>query len=227
MLKINIVTIFPDYFETPLTLSIPGRAQEKGLVECRVVDLRAYGVDRHQTTDAAPAGGGGGMVMRPEPFAAALESLGGGGRVVSMSPRGRPFDHENAVRFALEPELTVLCGRYKGIDERVVEELVDEEISLGDYVLSGGEPAALAVIDAVIRLLPGALGDHDSAASDSFYEKVLSAPSYTRPSTWRGRSVPEVLRSGDHDRVARWRMLQSLEATRERRPDLMDLDATD
>lgn len=226
-MRINVLTIFPDYLEGPLRLSIPGRAREAGLVEYRLIDVRAYTDDRHRTTDDEPFGGGGGMVMKPEPFDAALTALDRPGRVISLSPRGRPFDHQTAVRFALEPDLTLLCGRYKGIDERVVDARVDEEISVGDYVLSGGEPAALVVIDAVVRLLPGALGDHDSASSDSFYEGRLSAPSYTRPAEHGGRSVPDVLRSGDHPRIERWRTAQADAATRRRRPDLLDLDAAD
>ena len=226
-MRINVLTIFPDYLEGPLGLSIPGRAREAELVDYRLIDLREHTSDRHRTTDDEPFGGGGGMVMKPEPFDAALKALDRPGRVVSLSPRGRPFDHETAVRFALESDLTLLCGRYKGIDERVVDAWVDEEISIGDYVLSGGEPAALVVIDAVVRLLPGALGDHDSAASDSFYEGRLSAPAYTRPAERGGRSVPDVLRSGDHPRIARWRAAQADAATRHRRPDLLDLDAAD
>lgn len=226
-MRINVLTIFPDYLEGPLGLSIPGRAREAGLVEYRLIDVRAYTDDRHRTTDDEPFGGGGGMVMKPEPFDAALTALDRPGRVISLSPRGRPFDHQTAVRFALEPDLTLLCGRYKGIDERVVDARVDEEISIGDYVLSGGEPAALVVIDAVVRLLPGALGDHDSASSDSFYEGRLSAPSYTRPAEHGDRHVPDVLRSGDHPRIERWRAAQADAATRRRRPDLLDLDAAD
>ncbi len=226
-MKINVITIFPDYLEHPLSLSIPGRASEAGLVQYNLIDLREHAPDRHQTTDDEPFGGGGGMVMKPEPFDAALAALRADGPVISLSPRGRPFDHDTAVRFALESELTLLCGRYKGIDERVTDAWVDEEISIGDYVLSGGEPAALVVIDAVVRLLPGALGDHESAASDSFYEGPLSAPVYTRPAEHQGRAVPGVLRSGDHARIAGWRAERAEEATRARRPDLLDLDAAD
>ncbi|WP_420616100.1 tRNA (guanosine(37)-N1)-methyltransferase TrmD [Candidatus Palauibacter sp.] len=226
-MRINVLTIFPDYLEGPLGLSIPGRAREAGLVDYRLIDVRAYATDRHRTTDDEPFGGGGGMVMKPEPFDAALKALDRPGRVISLSPRGRPFDHATAVRFALESDLTLLCGRYKGIDERVVDARVDEEISIGDYVLSGGEPAALVVIDAVVRLLPGALGDHDSASSDSFYDGSLSAPSYTRPAEHGDQHVPDVLRSGDHPRIERWRAAQADAATRRRRPDLLDLDAAD
>ena len=226
-MKINVLTIFPEYLREPLSLSIPGRASAAGLVEYRLVDLRDYTHDRHRTTDDEPFGGGAGMVMKPEPFFEALESLEPRGRVVSLTPRGRPFDHATAVRWALEPALTLLCGRYKGIDERVAEAWVDEEVSIGDYVLSGGEPAALVVIDAVVRLLPGVLGDHDSAASDSFYEGRLSAPVYTRPAEYAGLAVPDVLRSGDHARIARWRDREADRATRARRPDLLDSGAAD
>lgn len=226
-MRINVLTIFPDYLNGPLALSIPGRAREAGLVEYRVIDLRDYTHDRHRTTDDEPFGGGAGMVMKPGPFFEALEALGPEGPVVSLTPRGRPFDHETAVRLALAPELTLLCGRYKGIDQRVTERWVDEEISIGDYVLSGGEPAALVVIDAVVRLLPGALGDHDSASTDSFYEGRLAPPAYTRPAEYEGMEVPEVLRSGDHEAIARWRAERSDAVTRRVRPDLVDLDAAD
>ncbi|MFV1987663.1 MAG: tRNA (guanosine(37)-N1)-methyltransferase TrmD [Gemmatimonadota bacterium] len=226
-MRINVVTIFPDYLEGPLDVSIPGRAREAGLVDYRVVDLREYTHDRHRTTDDEPFGGGAGMVMKPEPFYEALEALEPVGPVVCLTPRGRPFDHETAVRFALETELTLLCGRYKGIDQRVTEQWVTEEVSIGDYVLSGGEPGALVVIDAVVRLLPGALGDHESAASDSFYDGLLAAPAYTRPAEYAHRAVPDVLRSGDHAAIERWRAARANEATRRVRPDLLDLDAAD
>lgn len=220
-MKINIVTIFPDFFAAPLSLSIPGRAREAGLVEVEVLDLRDFTHDRHRTVDDIPYGGGAGMVMKPEPFWEAVESLHPRGPVVLLSPRGRPFRHQDAVRYAVQPDLTLLCGHYKDVDQRVAEQLATEEVSLGDFVLSGGEIAALAVTDAVIRLLPGALGDHDSASSDSFYEHgLLSAPSYTRPFEFRGHAVPEVLRSGDHRRIEAWRQGEAERITRERRPDL-------
>ncbi len=226
-MRINVLTIFPEYLRSPLELSIPGRARAAGLVEYRLVDLREHTHDRHRTTDDEPFGGGAGMVMKPEPFFEALDALAPAGPVVSLTPRGRPFDHDTAVRWALESELTLLCGRYKGIDQRVIDARVDEEVSIGDYVLSGGEPAALVVIDAVVRLLPGALGDHESAASDSFYDGRLSAPVYTRPASYRGLEVPPVLRSGDHVRVASWREREALRATRRTRPDLLDGEGAD
>jgi tRNA (guanine37-N1)-methyltransferase len=226
-MRINVVTIFPEYLEGTLGVSIPGRARDAGLVEYRIVDLRDYTHDRHRTTDDAPFGGKAGMVMKPEPFYEALGAIDPAGPVVSLTPRGRPFDHATAVRFALEQDLTLLCGRYKGIDERVHDAWVTDEISIGDYVLSGGEPAALVVIDAVVRLLPGALGDHESASSDSFYEGRLSAPEYTRPAEYAGREVPPVLRSGDHAAVEAWRRRQADAVTRQRRSDLLDPDAAD
>jgi tRNA (guanine37-N1)-methyltransferase len=221
--KINIVTLFPGFFEGPLALSIPGRAAAAGLVAYRLVDLRDFTHDRHRTVDSLAYGGGAGMVIKPDPFFEAVESLAPAGPVVLLSPRGRPFRHQDAVRLAVQPELTLLCGHYKDVDQRVADHLATEEISLGDFVLSGGEVAALAVTDAVVRLLPGALGDHDSASTDSFYDRgLLSAPSYTRPFEYRGHRVPEVLRSGDHARIEAWRQEQAERMTRERRPDLWD-----
>ena len=221
MLRINILTIFPAFFETPLSLSIPGRARTAGLVEYRVVDLREFTHDRHRTVDDYAFGGGPGMVMKPAPFFEAVQSIGPRGPVVLLSARGRRFRHEDAVRFAVQPELTLLCGHYKDVDQRVAESLATEELSLGDFVLSGGEVAALAVTDAVVRLLPGALGTHEAAATDSFYDEgLLSPPSYTRPAEYRGLAVPPVLLSGDARRVEEWKRETAERLTRERRPDL-------
>ena len=220
-MKINIVTLFPDFFTGPLGLSIPKRAAEAGLVEYRCVDLRDYTHDRYRTVDDMPYGGGAGMVMKPEPFFEAVDDLAPSGPVVLLSARGRRFSHADAVRYAVAPELTLLCGHYKDVDQRVADHLATEERSLGDFVLSGGEVAALAVTDAVVRLLPGALGDHEAASTDSFYDGGgLSAPSYTRPAVYRGYEVPEVLRSGDHARVAEWRREFAERLTRELRPEL-------
>lgn len=221
-MKINIVTIFPEFFEAPLSTSIPGRARERGLVDYRIVNLRDFTRDRHQTVDDYPYGGGAGMVMKPEPFFEAVDSLGRRGPVVLLSARGRPFKHQDAVRLSLEPDLTLLCGHYKDVDQRVADHLATEELSIGDFVLSGGEMGALVVTDAVVRLLPGALGDHESASSDSFYEDGwLSPPSYTRPAEYRGFPVPEALLSGDHGRIQEWRRRAAEELTRSRRPDLL------
>jgi tRNA (guanine37-N1)-methyltransferase len=222
-MRINLVSIFPDFFAGPLGLSIPKRAADAGLVEYRVVDLRDYTHDRHRTVDDVPYGGGAGMVMKPEPFFEAVDHLKPEGPIVLLSARGRPFRHEDAVRFAVERELTFLCGHYKDVDQRVADHLATEELSVGDFVLSGGEVAALAITDAVVRLLPGAMGDHEAASSDSFYDAgVLSAPSYTRPPEYRGHAVPEVLRSGDHAKIEAWRRAEALRLTRERRPDLLE-----
>jgi len=229
-MRINIVSLFPDFFREPLRLSIPGRAADAGLVSYRVVNPRDFTHDRHRTVDDYPYGGGAGMVLKPEPFFAAVESLAPegaarpGGRILMMSARGRRFSHDDAVRLSLQEELTLLCGHYKDVDQRVVEGLGAEEISLGDFVLSGGEVPALAVVDAVVRLLPGAISDHESASTDSFYEGVLSAPSYTRPPVFRGMEVPPVLLTGDHARIAAWRQEQSERLTRERRPDLLETE---
>lgn len=223
MLKINLVTIFPGFFESPLAVSIPARAAAAGLVEYRVVDLREYTHDRHRTVDDYPFGGGPGMVMKPSPFFEAVEALAPQGPIVLLSARGRRFRHEDAVRLSLEPELTLLCGHYKDVDQRVADGLATEELSLGDFVLSGGEFAALAVTDAVVRLLPGALGTHEAAATDSFYDEgLLSPPSYTRPAEYRGLTVPEVLLSGHAAKVAAWRQAEAERLTRECRPDLWD-----
>jgi tRNA (guanine37-N1)-methyltransferase len=204
-LRVTVVTIFPEFFQGPLGLSIPSRARDAGSVEYRVVDLRDFTHDRHRTVDDAPYGGGAGMVMKPEPFFEAVESLGASPPIVLMSARGRRFSQADATRFASGTELTILCGHYKDVDQRVADFLATEEISLGDFVLSGGEAAALAVIDATVRLLPGAMSDLDSARGDSFFDRHLSAPSYTRPPEYRGHAVPEVLLSGDHAKIAAWR----------------------
>ncbi|MBM4186268.1 MAG: tRNA (guanosine(37)-N1)-methyltransferase TrmD [Gemmatimonadetes bacterium] len=220
MLAVNVITLFPEVIRAYLSASIPARAEAAGLARYRLVDPREFAADRHRTVDDTPYGGGSGMVMKPEPLVAAVESLGSPGRVVAMSARGRPFDHRLAVRYSLEPALTVLCGHYKDIDQRVVDVLGADEVSVGDFVLSGGEPAALCLIDAVVRLLPGALGDHASASSDSHYEGLLSPPSYTRPPVFRGRAVPEILLSGNHAAIAAWRQMEAERLTAERRPDL-------
>src|SRR5712664_4845020 len=217
MLRINVVTLFPEWFTAPLSSSILGRAAAAGLVKYRVVQLRDYTHDKHHTVDDAPYGGGAGMVLKPEPFFEAALDLKAGPPIVLLSARGKPFTHDDAVRYAVGRELTLLCGHYKDVDQRVADGLGAEEVSIGDFVLSGGEPAALCVIDAVVRLLPGALGDHESAASDSHYDGLLAPPSYTRPSEYRGMPVPEVLLSGDHERIAAWRAAEAERLTRARR----------
>jgi tRNA (guanine37-N1)-methyltransferase len=208
-LRINVVTIFPEFFAGPLGLSIPSRAAAAGSVEYNIVDLREYTHDRHRTVDDYPYGGGAGMVMKPGPFFEAVEAVGAKAPIVLLSPRGRRFAHADAVRYAEGAELTLLCGHYKDVDQRVADHLATEEISLGEFVLSGGEPAALAVIDATVRLVPGAMSDLDSARGDSFFDRGISAPSYTRPPEFRGHTVPEVLLSGDHAKIAEWRRRES------------------
>ena len=220
-MRINIVTLFPGFFDGPLSLSITGRAAKAGLVEYHTIDPREYTKDRHRTVDDYPYGGGAGMVLKPEPFFEAVEALAPAGPIVLLSARGRRFAHQDAVRFSVEQEVTLLCGHYKDVDQRVADHLATEELSLGDFVLTGGEVAALAVVDATVRLLPGALGEHDSAATDSFYDDgLLSPPSYTRPPEYRGHAVPETLLTGDHAKIAEWRRTMSERLTRERRPDL-------
>jgi len=218
MLRVTIVTIFPDFFTAPLALSIPARAAAAGSVSYRVVDLRDFTHDRHRTVDDYPFGGGAGMVMKPEPFFEAVDSLGARAPIVLVSARGRPFAQSDAARFAAGAELTILCGHYKDVDQRVADHLATEEISIGDFVLSGGEVAALAIVDATARLLPGAMSDLDSARTDSFWDgSELSAPSYTRPAEYRGRRVPEVLMSGDHAKIAAWRVAEAERLSRARK----------
>jgi tRNA (guanine37-N1)-methyltransferase len=223
MLTVNIVTLFPEAIAPYLAASIPGRAAAAGLVRFVTVQPRDFTHDRHHTVDDSPYGGGAGMVLKPEPFFEAVESLGAaatGGPVVLLSARGRRFGHSDAVRYSLGESLTLLCGHYKDVDQRVAEGLATEELSIGDFVLSGGEPAALCVADAVVRLLPGVLGDHESASTDSHYDGLLSPPSYTRPPEYRGLAVPEVLLSGNHAQIAAWRQAEAERITAERRPDL-------
>jgi tRNA (guanine37-N1)-methyltransferase len=216
-LRINIVTIFPEFFTGPLSLSIPARAAQAGSVTYQVTDLRDFTHDRHRTVDDYPYGGGPGMVMKPEPFFEAVESLGARAPIVLVSARGAPFRQADARRYAEGSELTILCGHYKDVDQRVADHLATEEVSLGDFVLSGGEPAALCLVDATVRLLAGAMSDHESAYTDSHWDDGLSAPSYTRPPVYRGFSVPEVLLSGDHARIAAWRADEASRLTERRR----------
>jgi len=227
MLTISVVTLFPELFAAPVATSILGRAAAAGLVRFRVVQLRDYTHDKHHTVDDYPYGGGAGMVLKPEPFFEAVDDLRVGPPIVLLSARGRRFTHDDAVRFAVAKELTLLCGHYKDVDQRVADGLGAEELSIGDFVLSGGEPAALCVIDAVVRLLPGALGDHESAATDSHYDGLLAPPSYTRPPSYRGMDVPAVLLGGDHEKIAEWRAREAERLTRERRPDLWNRQATE
>ena len=223
--RVDVVTIFPEYL-APLRQSLLGKAAERGLVEVAVHDLRQWTDDVHRTVDDAPYGGGPGMVMRPEPWARALEAVRPPGtRLVVPTPAGRPFTQRMAAEWAAEPGLVFACGRYEGIDQRVVEWAREtgpvSEVSLGDYVLAGGESAVLVMVEAVTRLLPGVVGNRESVEYDSHADGLLEGPSYTRPASWRGHDVPEVLLSGDHAAIARWRRNESLRRTAARRPDLL------
>jgi tRNA (guanine37-N1)-methyltransferase len=224
-MRFDIVSIFPRFFESPLRESIVQRAREKGLIDIRICDLRDHTTDRHRVTDDYPYGGGAGMVMKPEPIYAAVESLKAeatASRVVLLSPRGRVWSHGMAREFSTLPGLIMICGRYEGEDERVRTGLVDEEISIGDYVLTGGEAAALVMIESIARLIPGVVGAAASVEQDSFFSGILDYPHYTRPPVFRGMAVPPVLLSGNHADIDRWRRREALRITFERRPDLLD-----
>lgn len=241
-MRVDVLTIFPGFFDGPLTTSLVGTARTQGLLDVRVHDLRDWATDRHRSVDDAPYGGGAGMVMRADVLVSAAESVwndlppgapvqpplhvGGGPRprTVLLTPRGRPLTQALVRELAAEDRLVLLCGRYEGIDERVHELVATDEVSLGDYVLMGGEVAAAAILEAVVRLLPGVLGNAESTVEESFEQGLLEHPLYTRPAEYRGHGVPDVLRSGDHGAVAAWRRARSLERTREARPDLLEDD---
>ncbi len=221
-LRVDVLTLFPEVVRGYAPVSVLGRARERGLWDLYVHDVRDQASDPHRSVDDTPYGGGAGMVLSPEPLARALEALGPRrGPVVALSPSGRPFTQSRARELAREEEITLVCGRYEGFDRRFLDEFVDEEISVGDFVLAGGELAALCVVEAVVRLLPGALGNAESTEEESFSAGLLEYPHYTKPALWRGRPVPDVLVSGDHGRIARWRRAQSLWTTLSRRPDLL------
>jgi tRNA (guanine37-N1)-methyltransferase len=236
-MKIDILTLFPEICRAPLSESMMKRAQENKIVDLRVHNLRDWTTDKHHIVDDAPFGGGQGMVMKPEPIFAAVEDLKRqlstlnsaraartqpSTKVILMSPAGRRFDQRMATDLSKEPHLIIICGHYEGIDHRVVEHLVDLEISIGDYVLTNGAIAAVVVVDAVVRLLPGVLGDEQSAADDSFSAGLLETPQYTRPAEFRGWKIPDVLLSGNHAEIAKWRKEQALKRTKQNRPDLLD-----
>ena len=230
MLRVDIITIFPDYFREAFDYGIIRRARAAGLINIQPHDLRAWTSDRHKVVDDRPFGGGDGMVLKPEPIFAAVESLTGSRqredvapnkRVVLLSPQGKQFTQSLAAEFAKCEQLALICGRYEGVDERVAEALVTDEVSIGDYVLSGGEPAALVVVDAVVRLIPGALGSETSATTESFSDGLLDYPHYTRPPEFEGMCVPEVLLTGHHAEIAKWRRKAAEEKTKRNRPDLL------
>jgi tRNA (guanine37-N1)-methyltransferase len=237
--RVDVFTLFPEYLRGPLDASLLGRAREGGLVEVRLHDPRDWATDRHRSVDDTPFGGGAGMVMAPEPLFAAVEAVEPVRPLFLLTPGGERFDQDRARALADTPGFSLLCGRYEGVDQRVADHLCDGELSVGDYVLAGGEAAALVVIEAVVRLVPGVLGNETSSADESFGGEasfggeesvgegsLLEYPQYTRPADFRGWSVPEVLRSGDHARIARWRRVQALRRTRRRRPDLLARELT-
>ncbi len=225
-MRVDIITLFPSMFKNPFNESMIKRAKEKEILEIKLHDLRQFTHDKHRTVDDAPHGGGAGMVMKPRPLFEAVEKIkeeiNSSSRVILLSPQGRVLNQEKVKELAKERVLIFICGHYEGVDERVREHLVDEEISLGDYVLTGGELAAMVVVDAVARMLPGVLGSENSAREDSFYEGLLDYPQYTRPSDFRGWKVPSVLLSGNHQKVKEWRRKKMLEATLRKRPDLLE-----
>ena len=218
--RASVLTLFPDAFPGPLGLSLAGRALSTGIWSLDTVDIRDFAADRHRTVDDTPFGGGAGMVMRPDVIDAAVASIADDRPILALTPRGRPFTHPVAARLAAGPGVILLCGRYEGIDQRVIEARGMEEVSIGDYVLSGGELPAMVILDTVVRLLPGVMGAAASAEEESFSAGLLEHPHYTRPAEWAGRRVPEVLLSGNHAAIATWRREQSERLTRERRPDL-------
>jgi tRNA (guanine37-N1)-methyltransferase len=229
-MKIDIITLFPEICRAPLSESIMKRAQEKGILELKIHNLRDWTTDKHHVADDAPFGGGQGMVMKPEPIFGAVEALRNQtskikhqtSKVVLMSPAGRRFDQQIAAQLLGESRLIIICGHYEGVDHRVIEHLVDLEISIGDYVLTNGAIAAVVLVDAVVRLMPGVLGHEQSALDDSFSRGLLEAPQYTRPAEFRGWKVPDVLLSGNHAEIEKWRKKEALRRTRENRPDLLE-----
>jgi tRNA (guanine37-N1)-methyltransferase len=235
VLRVDIITIFPDFFSAAFDYGIIRRARAAGIVDVQAHDLRKWATDKHHVVDDRPFGGGDGMVLKPEPIFSAVEELAGSGlrevsgtgvRVVLLSPQGRVFNQKLATDLSKDKQIILICGRYEGVDERVAEALITDEISIGDYVLSGGEPAAVVVVDAVTRLLPGALGSETSAEHESFSRGLLDFPQYTRPPEFRNLRVPDVLLTGNHGEIARWRHSAALRKTRANRPDLLK-DATD
>jgi tRNA (guanine37-N1)-methyltransferase len=225
-MRIDILTLFPEVFESPLSYSITKRAQENGLIEISLTNIRDFSTDNYKKVDDKPYGGGPGMVMMPGPVFDCLEHVRKlsteSGRLILLSPQGQTFNHEKAVELSKEKRLIMISGKYEGFDERIRTGLGAEQISIGDYVLNGGELAAMVIIDAVVRLLPGALGDEDSAKDDSFSEGLLEYPQYTRPEVFRGMKVPDILLSGDHKKIADWRKEQAIKRTQKTRPDLLE-----
>ncbi len=221
-LHATILTIFPEIFPGFLGVSLTGKALKEGLWSLNAVNIRDYAFDKHGSVDDTPCGGGAGMIMRPDVLGAAIEDNYHGGKIIYMSPKGKPLTQAKVHALSEESELTIICGRFEGIDERVIEEYNIEEISIGDYVLTGGEQAAMIMLDAIVRLLPGVLGNAASTENESFEADLLEYPQYTRPIEWKGRQVPEILLSGHHENVAKWQKQQALQITKQRRPDLLE-----
>lgn len=220
-LNVDILTIFPEVFPGFLGASLTGKALKEKIWSLNVVNIRDFAFDKHGSVDDTPCGGGAGMIMRPDVLGNALEHTYTGGRIIYMSPKGRPLTQAKVRELGKEEKLTVICGRFEGIDERIIEEYGVEEISIGDYILTGGEQAAMIMLDAVIRILPGVLGNSESVVSESFEDGLLEYPQYTRPIEWKNRRVPDILLSGHHENIARWQRQQALQITKERRPDLL------
>jgi tRNA (guanine37-N1)-methyltransferase len=220
--RATVLTIFPEMFPGPLTHSLAGKALRAGLWRLETIDIREFARDKHRSIDDAPFGGGPGMVMRADVLDAAIAAAGGVGPLILLSPRGRRLDQGRVCELAAMPGVTLICGRFEGVDERVLQARAVEELSLGDFVLSGGEPAAIALIDACVRLIPGVLGCAETLSEESFAQCLLEYPQYTRPQLWQGRAVPEVLVSGDHRRIREWRRAEAERLTRQRRPDLWE-----
>lgn len=221
-IEITVLTLFPELIENYIAYGVIGRANRNGVASVSTVDIRNFTADKHRTVDDEPFGGGAGMVLKAEPLAQAMDSLGHSGHRILLSPSGRTFTQADAVRWSKLDALTLVCGRYEGVDERFREHYVDEVISIGDYVLSGGELGAMAVLDATLRFVPGVLGNRESLEHESFVDGILEHPQYTRPAKWRGRQVPDVLLSGHHEKIAQWRREASIERTLLHRPDLLD-----
>lgn len=221
-LKVKVLTIFPDVFPGFLGYSLTGRALKEGVWQLETVNIRDYAFDKHGSVDDTPCGGGAGMIMRPDVLGAAIDANYTGGRIIYMSPKGKPLTQKMVHELAKEDNLTIICGRFEGIDERIIEEYNVEEISIGDYILTGGEQAAMVMLDAIVRLKDGVLGNMASTENESFEQGLLEHPQYTRPVEWKGRRVPDVLMSGHHENVAKWQKAQALQITKERRPDLLE-----
>ena len=220
--KAKILTIFPEVFPGFLGYSLTGRALNEGIWQLEAVNIRDYAFDKHGSVDDTPCGGGAGMIMRPDVLGEAIEHNYDGGTIIYMSPKGKPLTQKKVHELSKEDKLTIICGRFEGIDERVIEEYNIEEISIGDYILTGGEQAAMIMLDAIVRLLPGVLGNSASTENESFEAGLLEYPQYTRPIEWKGRKVPDILMSGHHENVAKWQREQALQITKERRPDLLE-----